>query len=884
MSDNNNKMQSGETLSFNQLIEKYKIIIPIIQRDYAQGRSKEKEIRERFLSSIFEHLNSDKRLELDFIYGSIRNNDEFIPLDGQQRLTTLFLLHWYLCQLSNDQHLKESFYNTIKTNDVKSKFYYETRISSTDFFNEIVNFKLPIDKLNNKKISEIIKNCSWYHLSWNYDPTIQGILVMLEAIHEKFKGNNTFFEKLIKNNLITFKFLNLQEYHLTDDLYIKMNSRGRQLTNFENFKAELEKYLEKLNITETKELNGKEVNLAQYFSYKIDTEWSDFFWNIIGKEKNKYDDTIMNFFRVVLTNLYIERYANNTGDETFNKNVEYLLGTDVAKRNPDYDDKLSFYKYKELEVFPENPNGQVIQEMLKDIIDIFDIISTYKNSFEKLLTDYEFYYNEKEEFKKVLDHNFDSYHKRLMFYAFISYLIQHKENLKSNNFDKDKFNQWMRVIHNLSHSDNTRIEEAKDYVKTVISIKNILNSMIKNNQNILEYLTKNNIEGFSSWQVNEEKIKAHLILKGDNWKKEIESAEKHKYFNGQIGFILEFSGIWEYYKENENNYCNWNEEENKKYLDSFSKNSKLASIIFDESYENRINNENNIFERAVLTKGDYLTTASQNRKNLLSTNVVKNNIKRDHSWKRLLRVEYDRTQSYNPQISFNNESQSNNQPTSWQDRRNFVKQVFDDILKFTQTNEKEEEKEKNSESVKEALKSIIKKRENIFGNWRDFFINCPEVFKYCNQGFIRFDDEYNIRIYGESQSNQYHAELYTYFLYIKLQQQVSYKDKIKYLEVRSINDTPGIKILLDGTTLYAFIYLNDNKFFIEIKEDVNNKSSQNENTQRNEKLNLMKNIAEQEKITYKEDDGKIYIDFEISKSNEILGSIIIFLKNILKNN
>ena len=72
------------------------IEIPIIQRDYAQGRtfSNVQRIRNRFLEAIYDALTNHKRMTLDFVYGEIENK-KFIPLDGQQRLTTLFLLHWY---------------------------------------------------------------------------------------------------------------------------------------------------------------------------------------------------------------------------------------------------------------------------------------------------------------------------------------------------------------------------------------------------------------------------------------------------------------------------------------------------------------------------------------------------------------------------------------------------------------------------------------------------------------------------------------------------------------------------------------------------------------------------------------------------------------------
>ena len=82
----------------NELLPLSKIEIPIIQRDYAQGRKSPEvdRIRKRFLSSIYIALTENKPQKLDFVYGDIDDNKVLTPLDGQQRLTTLFLLHWYI--------------------------------------------------------------------------------------------------------------------------------------------------------------------------------------------------------------------------------------------------------------------------------------------------------------------------------------------------------------------------------------------------------------------------------------------------------------------------------------------------------------------------------------------------------------------------------------------------------------------------------------------------------------------------------------------------------------------------------------------------------------------------------------------------------------------
>jgi len=73
------------------------IEIPIIQRDYAQGREDTDTvaIRRDFLDVLISALTTTDSVGLDFIYGEVADG-VLKPLDGQQRLTTLFLLHWYV--------------------------------------------------------------------------------------------------------------------------------------------------------------------------------------------------------------------------------------------------------------------------------------------------------------------------------------------------------------------------------------------------------------------------------------------------------------------------------------------------------------------------------------------------------------------------------------------------------------------------------------------------------------------------------------------------------------------------------------------------------------------------------------------------------------------
>ena len=122
------------------------IQVPIIQRDYAQGRRDKKvsKIRNTFLESISDRLRKKETLHLDFVYGSIKN-DIFIPLDGQQRLTTLFLLYWYFGK-------KEE-----KNIDFLNKFTYETRASSREFCQKLIrnNFNFSHENYFTPKVKTI---------------------------------------------------------------------------------------------------------------------------------------------------------------------------------------------------------------------------------------------------------------------------------------------------------------------------------------------------------------------------------------------------------------------------------------------------------------------------------------------------------------------------------------------------------------------------------------------------------------------------------------------------------------------------------------------------------------------------------------------------------
>ena len=110
--------------NFYKFISEFKIEIPRIQRDYVQGRaitSEQIERRGDFVNNMISSLKDEnKTCVLDFVYGFTSSDIEsktFIPLDGQQRLTSLYLLHWYflfLLRKSPNRTYKFNAYNVTR--------------------------------------------------------------------------------------------------------------------------------------------------------------------------------------------------------------------------------------------------------------------------------------------------------------------------------------------------------------------------------------------------------------------------------------------------------------------------------------------------------------------------------------------------------------------------------------------------------------------------------------------------------------------------------------------------------------------------------------------------------------------------------------------------
>ena len=333
-------------MTFEKFILENHIKIPAIQRDYVQGRGstiEERDKREAFVHKLLDAIaaKNESSCHLEFIYGTKdESNGHFIPLDGQQRLTTLFILHWVVWQKSTIENKKEKY--PIK---MLERFSYETRISSTNFCDNLIKKDI-IEGEGSCSLRGKIENQPWFSEDWGSDPTVNAILSMIDCIEEKLNENNAYDVDVMLENLrsadysaITFDELNMSDYQLSDSLYINMNARGKQLTPFENWKSGFIAMLEDDNsfgkedfpyAEDDRKLNYR--TFESYFTYSIEHQWTDLFWAYLmkdyvnldlKKQEEEYpsiDNMFMNTFDLLCSySYYCSLTKDNNSPKDFSK-------------------------------------------------------------------------------------------------------------------------------------------------------------------------------------------------------------------------------------------------------------------------------------------------------------------------------------------------------------------------------------------------------------------------------------------------------------------------------------------------------------------------------------------------------------------------------------
>lgn len=715
----------GHQIIFKQLLDRHgRVEVPRIQRDYAQGRESFAEVRDEFLDALRGAIDlpaGDPKLplNLDFIYGSVEGSviTRFSPLDGQQRLTTLFLLHWYTAWRDGCSEI----FKTLLCTDGCSRFSYSVRPSSAEFFDTLINFEPACEPEQVAKLSSLIKNQSWYFRHWRLDPTIQSVLLMLDSIHDKFISAKGAYARLTNEDYpaITFQLLDLANFGLSDDLYIKMNARGKPLTPFETFKARFEQELESQFAGEFRTIGDERFSVSEYFSRRMDTVWADFFWAHRDSETNLYDEAVMNLFRAVIM------ITRDPEKKSYNKEIGDLKNSSL---------KSSFSLF--------HSRGWLDRAFSEGLILLLETWSGNGTILSTQLPN-NLYFDEKVIFAKAAAKPSElGYSEIVQLVAYLSFLTEHKSNT-----DPNSFQEWMRVVFNLTI--NTSYDRALDMQRSVAGIL----AMLPRSATILNYFAEMEkpTSGFNSQQVQEEKLKAELILANKEWRSLIDRAESHGYFKGQIEFLLDFCGVLDQWKAGVS--VDWTLENHQKFQDEFERNLSIAEIMFGAL----IPQKEYRWERALLSIGDYLLPSGKQNVSFLVSSQTEQG-----SWKRLLR-------GSSPYVL---------------ERRKLLQSLWERLSP--------------DEEIGQQLDTIIASASGI-ELWRQCIIECPQAISYCGNRAIRWNSEVNIYLLSKTQMNGAHAELFTYCLYQQLLgEDLAPLDLMNYYTSIETAIEPGVRFDWDG--------------------------------------------------------------------------------------
>jgi hypothetical protein len=737
---------ANQISTFWELINAHQIEIPPIQRDYAQGRSnsKSKEIRKSFVKHIEETLSNPngKQMHLNFVYGKIngkinaqkiKENQEavesmlnavktysqnleldikwdftkqeineqsseltsFAPLDGQQRLTTLYLLHWYLMPNS------DGFKSLLR------KFSYKIRPSSKDFCQALVENKFDPKEFIGKSIKAHIKNSPWFFDYWNNDPTVRGMLRMLDEIHAVFVKSDfeAFWNKLVEQKVIYFDFLDLDNYKLTDELYVKMNARGVPLTPFENFKAWLIEYIQDEQITISPLVNKK--GGEKSWVELLDTNWTDLFWANKDEDNMLIDEELMRYFRNMMQIFLVQKddfkpENDSKKDKTDPINIKAEKQRELAARLATTKKDNGEYDYVPSTFFTDNDllNPVNINELFTSInnisnnIDALNAIHLMFQPVEQFKTKVKGKKHEGQLLKRFITGEM-SYTDKVVYYALHLYLKQTKA------YNEESLKAWIRVVRNLA--ENSTIDSIPRFKNAIISIKSLSNNCDK----IYEYLNTNSdlkLTGIDGKQIKEEAKKAILILEDSKWEKSFTKYENHPYFKGQIAFLLIIAG-------------NINDDLS---IPTFEDYADKMGAIFISKIENR---KSVLFERALLTQhviehNDYLYR--------VDSNYTFGTLYGDKtSWKKTVLTSKKRLKA--------------------------IKNLLDK-LRFDNLND----------DLDKVCKSNTKR------DWKYELINCPAAINFCAQKLIRYRSDNDVSLLVTTRMAGNHAELFSYCLYQKI--------------------------------------------------------------------------------------------------------------------
>lgn len=216
------------------------LIIPDMQRDYCWDRKRVG----IFTGEIVDLYAAGGCVTMGLLYGyeSPPGSHRLMLIDGQQRITTLYLLLGMLYRRTPQAWLRRLLISDDELDDDREpRLVYQVRNEAMYFMSDLVtNFFLNRDG----RLSRI-RHSSWYFASYDTDPTVTAVLDAIHAIDDVLEDasarqgwNFEEFAKYVADCLM-FIYHDLGTRPEAERMFVTINTTGEQLTVPQLLKTEL---------------------------------------------------------------------------------------------------------------------------------------------------------------------------------------------------------------------------------------------------------------------------------------------------------------------------------------------------------------------------------------------------------------------------------------------------------------------------------------------------------------------------------------------------------------------------------------------------------------------------------------------------------------------
>lgn len=258
-------LNSGETYSLAQIFvndTNGKVVIPDLQRDYCWGGKGTlvidfvNNIKRRFEECLTNNggwgdecltdsaVNTGYGLMMGLLYGYYEKNRPNLQLcDGQQRLTTLYLLIGIINRICGDDSFRRFLISDyeLEEDDKEPNLLYDIRDSSLYFLSDLVChcFIQEGEESINGVLSDYIRKQKWWVKACETDPTIQSMLAAMDEMQELLQGMD---RSSLRNfgryvcHMLYFVYFDMGDRKNGEKTFVIINTTGEPLTATENLK------------------------------------------------------------------------------------------------------------------------------------------------------------------------------------------------------------------------------------------------------------------------------------------------------------------------------------------------------------------------------------------------------------------------------------------------------------------------------------------------------------------------------------------------------------------------------------------------------------------------------------------------------------------------